>query len=71
MVLVMHLMMYQSIGNLKEKNKYKLIRTLKPKYNRCVLFDGKKFLHGQHVAGERYFHDEFRLNQAFFFCENP
>ena len=55
----------------REKNKYKLIRTLKPKYNRCVLFDGKKFLHGQHVAGERYFHDEFRLNQAFFFCENP
>jgi|TARA_B100000085_G_C18395337_1_gene452178 hypothetical protein len=55
----------------REKHKYKLIKTLKPKYNRCVLFDAKKFLHGQHVAGERYFHDEFRLNQVFFFYENP
>lgn len=55
----------------REKYKYKLLKTLKPKYNRCILFDAKKFLHGQHVAGERYFHDEFRLNQVFFFCENP
>ena len=54
----------------REKHRYKLIKTLKPKYNRCVLFNGKKFLHGQNVAGERYFYDEFRLNQVFFFTEN-
>ena len=53
----------------REKHKYELIKTLRPKYNRCVLFDAKKFLHGQHVAGERYFHDEFRLNQVFFFYD--
>ena len=54
----------------REKYRYKLIETLKPKYNRCILFNGKKFLHGQHVAGERYFHDEFRLNQVFFFTQS-
>ena len=51
----------------REKSKYKLLKTLKPKYNRCVLFDAKKFLHGQHVVGTKYFHDEFRLNQVLFF----
>tara|TARA_R100000005_G_scaffold18477_1_gene7788 strand:- start:161 stop:835 length:675 start_codon:yes stop_codon:yes gene_type:complete len=50
----------------RSKDKYKLLKTLKPKYNRLVLFDGKNICHGQHVT-DKYFGDDYRLNQVFFF----
>jgi hypothetical protein len=51
------------------KENWTIINFLKPQFNRCVLFDGKLFYHGMHIPGERYFDDEYRLNQAFFFKE--
>lgn len=51
----------------RSKENWKIITTLKPAYNRCVLFDGKKFPHGMHICDDMYFGDEFRLNQVFFF----
>ncbi|AOV60312.1 hypothetical protein S820908_165 [Synechococcus phage S-CAM9] len=55
----------------KEKSRYKLIRSIPPTYNSCVIFDGAKFLHGQNVSNVRYFGEEFRLNQVIFFDSNP
>jgi len=52
------------------KKRFKLLKTLKPKYNRMVLFDAKKFLHGQHVSNKKYFENEYRLNQVLFFEKN-
>ena len=51
----------------RDKKKYSLLKTLKPSYNRLILFDGKKFLHGMNICNDRYFEDEFRKNQVFFF----
>src|SRR5210317_255576 len=45
---------------------WKLLKSLKPKYNRCVLFNGKNFFHGMDISNEMYFKDEFRRNLAFF-----
>ena len=47
--------------------KYKLLKTLEPSYNRLVLFDGLKFIHGMDVTNDRYFGNESRNNQVFFF----
>jgi len=49
------------------KEKYKLLKTLEPSYNRLVLFDGLKFIHGMDVTNDRYFGNESRNNQVFFF----
>ena len=51
----------------RQKEKYKKIKTLLPKYNRLVLFDGYKFPHGMNIINDRYFSDEYRNNQVFFF----
>ena len=51
----------------RQKEKYEKIKTLIPKYNRLVLFDGYKFPHGMNVINDRYFSDEYRINQVFFF----
>ena len=51
----------------REKEKYKIIKTLEPKYNRLVLFDGYEFSHGMNIINDRYFSDEYRNNQVFFF----
>ena len=51
----------------REKQKYSLLKTLKPAYNRLILFDGKKFLHGMNICDKRYFEEEFRMNQVLFF----
>ena len=45
----------------------KLLKTLKPKYNRLVLFDAKKFLHGMQICNDVYLKDSFRMNQVMFF----
>ena len=51
----------------RKKEKYKIIKTLEPKYNRLVLFDGYEFSHGMNIINDRYFSDEYRNNQVFFF----
>ena len=54
----------------RSKENWEIITTLRPEYNRCVLFDGNKFTHGMHICDDRYFDDQCRLNQVFFFKEN-
>ena len=57
------------------KKRVKLLKTLKPKYNRMVLFDGAYFPHSPAIEDERYFVDtldtvdrkHIRSTLAFFF----
>ena len=51
----------------REKNDFDVIKYIQPKYNRLVLFEGDKFLHGMDISDYRYFLDEYRKNQVFFF----
>ena len=52
------------------KKDFIVIKTLEPKYNRFVFFDGYKFPHGMNICTDRYFGEEYRKNQVFFFeCE--
>ena len=51
----------------RQKENYKMIKSLPPKYNRLVLFDGYKFPHGMNIVNNHYFSDEYRINQVFFF----
>ena len=51
----------------RKKEKYEKIKTLIPKYNRLVLFDGYKFPHGMNIINDIYFSEEYRINQVFFF----
>jgi len=51
----------------RKKEKYMLLKTLSPKYNRLVLFDAKKFIHGMNICDKKYFNGQFRMNQVFFF----
>ena len=50
-----------------KKGEFKLLKTLEPKFNRLVFFDGLKFPHGMDVCNDRFFDDEYRYNQVFFF----
>jgi hypothetical protein len=52
------------------KSKYKKIKTLEAKFNRLVLFDGYKFLHGMAIDDDTFF-KKYRLNQAIFFIGQP
>ena len=52
------------------KENYDIIKTIEPKYNRLVLFDGFKFPHGVDVCNNHYFGDEYRKNQVFFFQDH-
>jgi hypothetical protein len=51
----------------RSKDKWKLIKTLNPSYNRLVLFDGSKFFHGMNICNDDYFGENCRFNQIFFF----
>jgi hypothetical protein len=51
----------------RSKQNWELLTTLKPAYNRCVIFDGEKFPHGMHITDNCYFDEEYRTNQIFFF----
>lgn len=42
------------------------VKFFRAKFNRFVLFDGRKYYHGMNIENDKYFH-EFRLNQVFFF----
>ncbi len=51
----------------RSKDEFELIKHLEPKYNRLVFFDGYKFPHGMNICTDRYFGEEYRKNQVFFF----
>jgi hypothetical protein len=51
----------------RSKDKYRLVKTLIPRYNRMVLFDGSKFFHGMNICNDDYFGENYRFNQVFFF----
>ena len=55
----------------RPKENFKILKTLEPEYNRLVFFDGLKFLHGANFPDNRYFDEEYRTNQVFFFLEDP
>lgn len=49
------------------KKDFRVLKHLQPKFNRLVFFDGYKFLHGMNITNRRYFSDEYRNNQVFFY----
>jgi len=51
----------------RPSEKYEILKVLEPKYNRLVFFDGFKFPHGANIFNNRYFGEEYRKNQVFFF----
>lgn len=53
----------------RPKENYELLKSIKPRYNRCILFDAKRYLHGQNIIDDRYT-DQFRLNQVLFLNPN-
>ena len=55
----------------QSKENFEILKTLEPEYNRLVFFDGLKFLHGANFPDDRYFGEEYRTNQVFFFLEDP
>ena len=54
----------------RKKSNFKLIKSLNPKFNRMIMFDGLKFYHGMNICNNYYFKKEYRLNQVFFFKKN-
>ena len=54
----------------RKKNNYEIIKSIKPNFNKMVLFDANYFFHGVDICGKRYFKSEYRLNQVFFFKKN-
>lgn len=58
----------EHLNSWREKEKYVVLKEIKPKYNRLVLFDGL-FLHAMNICNDRYFGEEYRLNQVFFFLD--
>ena len=50
----------------KPKVYYNCLKHIEPAYNRLVLFNGLCY-HGMNICNDRYFDDEYRLNQVFFF----
>ena len=49
------------------KKDFRVLKHLEPKFNRLVFFDGYKLLRGMNIANKRYFSQEYRNNQVFFF----
>ena len=49
-----------------KKGNYKLLKTIEPKFNKLVFFDGLKFPHGMDISSDTYF-NKFRYYQVFFF----
>ena len=51
----------------RPKEDLRVVKKIKSKYNRFVFFNGRKFLHGMDINSDRYFCNEYRKNQVFFF----
>ena len=51
------------------KEKYELIHTFEPKFNRLIMFDAEKHCHGQNIHSKSEFFrtNQARLNQVFFY----
>lgn len=50
------------------KEKFELIMTVPPKYNRLFLFNALKYYHGMNIFNDRYMGEsEYRMNLVFFF----
>lgn len=49
------------------KEKFEVIHSFKSKFNRLIMFDGKKFLHNMAIEDDRFFYNIFRKNQVIFF----
>jgi hypothetical protein len=49
------------------KKNWEILVTLKSKYNRFVMFDGKKYFHGMDISDKRFFGENYRINQVMFF----
>lgn len=54
----------------RNKEDYQILMSLESKFNRMVLFDALKFCHGMNICNQKYFSDEYRINQVFFFSES-
>lgn len=54
----------------RNKEDYQVLMSLESKFNRMVLFDALKFCHGMNICNQKYFSDEYRINQVFFFSES-
>ena len=53
----------------RPKSEYTVIKKLSAEFNKLIMFNGKKFLHGMSIEDDSFFkHD--RLNQVLFFIEN-
>ncbi len=50
----------------RSKHYYEVVYEIKPKFNRMVLFNGY-IPHGMNICNDRYFSEDYRLNQVFFF----
>ena len=51
----------------RPKTKYKIEKQLTGKFNRLILFDGAKFLHGMSIDTDEFFKNSYRFNQVIFF----
>lgn len=49
------------------KKDFNLVKDLKARYNKCVLFDGLKFPHAMHINDYRFFDEFYRVNTVLFF----
>tara|TARA_B100000212_G_scaffold242969_1_gene185256 strand:+ start:57 stop:674 length:618 start_codon:yes stop_codon:yes gene_type:complete len=49
------------------KSDFEVLKHLEPRYNRLIFFDGHKFPHGMNIENKKYFSEEYRKNQVFFF----
>ena len=49
------------------KSEYTILKHLKAKYNRCVMFDGKIFPHAMHIDNYDFFSNFYRVNTVLFF----
>ena len=51
----------------RPKEKYDLLHTFEPKFNRLVMFNGHKYCHGMNITSDLFTGKDARLNQVFFF----
>ena len=50
----------------KSRHLWPILKSITAEYNRLVMFDGKKFMHGMAINDTRFFEEE-RMNQVIFF----
>ena len=51
----------------RPKDHYRILKSLRPSYNKMILFDGWQFPHAMNICNRHYFSKEDRKNQAFFY----